>query len=270
MKTISQYQPRGLNKALGFVLIMILFFSMENAYAGKWTLSTSFSYNNANYIYAETIQSYYINLGLRYNSGDLMISAYLPFIMQNDIFSDSLLPGPLTSDHMDNTTAEHNLNSGIGDIFLYSEYRFFNPSGAIPAFYLTAQLKIPTSADLSLFSTGEFDYGIGLAARKLYGSFYVFANAGYQYFGNPPGILYRNPFSFGAGASRFFAYGKYALNLYFRTYSEIINGIEPPRQLSLGFSAALSRETILSLYLIKGFSESSPDFAFTAGLDWAL
>jgi len=79
---------------------------------------------------------------------------------------------------MDNTTAEHSLNSGIGDIFLYGEYRFLHFRGAIPSFYLTAQLKIPTSANLSLFSTGEFDYGIGLAARKLYGTLYLFANAG--------------------------------------------------------------------------------------------
>ncbi len=270
MKLYSIRISRGLKTTLGFALLMIPLFLFTRVQAGNLTLSTSFSYNNGYYIYTETLQTYYMNLGLRYTEGDLMISGYVPFIMQNDIFADAEQTDYNDPYHMGETMKDHTYNSGIGDVFLYGEYRIFQPLNAAPTVYLTAQIKIPTSAALSLFSTGEFDYGAGLALRQWFGSYYGFANAGYLVLGNPPGIEYRNPFSFGIGAGKFFLQGRYSINLYYRAYSEIISGVQPPQQLSLGLSAALSRSTYTSLYLIKGFSESSPNFALTAVLEWAL
>ena len=261
---------RGLYKALGIALFLLPLFLFTQLKAGNLTLSTSFSYNNGYYIYTEALQTYYMNLGLRYTSGNLMLSGYVPFIMQDDIFSDAAQTDPGDQYHIGEPMSEHSYNSGIGDIFLYGEYRLFQPLSAAPTVYLTAQLKIPTSANISLFSTGEFDYGAGLALRQWFGSYYAFLNAGYQILGNPPDIEYQNPFSFGIGAGKFFLQGRYSINLYYRMYTEIISDVQPPQQLSFGFGAALSRRTIISLYLIKGFGESSPNFAFTAGLEWLL
>ncbi len=270
MKTIHRRYSRGLYKALGITLFFLSVIFTQQTKAAGWTLSTSFSYNNGYYIYNKAVQTYYMNLGMRYNSGNLMISGYVPFIFQNDIFADSTPSDQFQNNHMVDDPNGHNYNSGIGDVFLYGEYRLLQPLRALPTVYVTAQVKIPTSASLSLFSTGEFDFGAGLALRQWFGTYYGFINGGYLYLGNPPGINYQNPFSFGIGAGKFFSHGRYSVNLYFRTYTEIIDAVEPPRQASLGFSAALSRGTLLSLYLIKGFGESSPDFAFTAGLEWLL
>ncbi len=249
MKDVQNWWTKAvpLKSGLFFSLVVLAATVLK---AGYWTLSSSISYNNSYYVYEESVRSYYINAGLRYHSNNWSVSAYLPFIMQSNIFTDGTqnMDGNTTISARNSGTA-HSYNADIGDIFLYGEYRFLYPQRVLPALYLTMQVKIPTVPGISLYSTGKFDYGIGLTARQWISGFYGFANINYIKIGDPPGIDYKNPLNFGFGMGKFINNGKYAINLCYKAYTEIVDGYEPPRQLSLGFNFALIPRTIFSLYL---------------------
>ena len=243
----------------GITLICFLFLS--SSAQSSLSVNGSFSYNNYNYILSGSNNFYYLNLGARFNSSKFSLSASIPLVFQNN--SDSLAStNNFINDHMDSSA---HTQLFLGDIYLYGEYHLFRSSDYSTSFSLTGQFKIPTSPTLSAYSSGEYDYGAGIVTRKLLGDFNIFGDLSYLVLGDPFGFIYQDPLIYGIGAGRFFDNGKYSLSLYYRGYTQISEGIEPPRQLSMGFFVWLGRNTSLSAYAVKGFSESSPDLAFNLG-----
>ncbi len=269
MKAFVKSKTGGLSRALGFQLIIVLLMLASPGSARQnWAVNASLSFNTGQYIYQQRTNNYYLNTGVRYSGNGWFVSMSVPVILQNSAVYDQsnstfFLDDPRPSPH-----SLSNFSSGVGDVYFYGEYRLLNPVLFLPSVSLNAQIKVPTTDRLTLFSTGEFDYGFGFILRKWFGTYNGFADMSYLQIGDPKEITYLNPLGYGLGLSKFFAGGRYSVSLYFKGYTEIIQSIKPPRQLSLGLFSALSGKTILSFYLIKGFSESSPDFALSSGIDW--
>lgn len=264
MKKSGIKNPGGNIIAAGITLILVL--NLALAAQGSFSINTSLSYNNYNYLFSGSNNFFYLNLGARYNTSNFSLSASIPLVIQNN--TDSLSG---TNDFFNNDmgTSEH-IRPSLGDIYLYGEYHIFRSGDYSTSFSLTGQLKIPTSSTLSSYSSGKYDYGAGIVTRKLLGDYNFFGDLSYLVLGDPFGFIYQDPLIYGIGAGRFFDGGKYSFSLYYRGYTQISEGVEPPKQLSLGFFVWLSRSTSLSAYAVKGFSESSPDLAFTIGFDVGL
>ncbi|KAA3619382.1 MAG: DUF3187 family protein [Calditrichaeota bacterium] len=269
MKLTGLNFSEGILFAFGLqVLIGVLLFSGQTVAAENWSVFTSMSYNNSKYIYDQSSTNYYLNAGVRYRANNWSLSASLPFILQDS----PLLDQSITAQSEDDETMHgmDDFSGGIGDIYFYGSYRLFQARTSLPSLSITAQLKVPTGDELTLFSTGATDYGIGLSLSKNLGRFNAFADVGFLHLGDPQEIDYSNPFGYGFGIGRFFRNGTFSASLYYKSYTEIISDIEPPGQVSLGLFARLSPVAIVSFYIGRGFSESSPDVAFTAGIDWKL
>ena len=73
------------------------------------------------------------------------------------------------------TSALDHYESGIGDLYLYGEYRMFKLPQLGLSLGMNAQLKAPTANRLTLFSTGKLDYGLGLVLRQWFRTFSAFA-----------------------------------------------------------------------------------------------
>ncbi len=269
MKSLRLHIPGGALRAFG--ILSLLFFVLtaaQSVNAKNWSVYTSASFNNGTYIYDQNTSNYYLNTGIRYQTVTWTVSVALPFIVQNSsVYNQGTVSGSAGNTAMQGSES---YVGGMGDVYLYSEYRILRNSYTLPFISITGQLKIPTVKKLTLFSSGVFDFGLGLALRKPFGRYNVFADGGYLLLGDPSGINYSNPFSFGFGIGRFFKNGLYSVSVYYKGYTQIIEGIDPPQQISLGLFSHLTDSTIVSLFFGKGFSESSPDYALTGGIEWTL
>ena len=276
MKIFSKIFPGRLFKPSGFIgVVMILIFGANAFSQSRWALSTSVTFNSGDYIYQQRTNNYYFNTGLSYMTQKWSVSVLLPFILQNSsVYNENSDGSGLDSQHrMPEQTVNHlsnNYETGIGDLYFYGEYQALKASVLRPAVSISAQFKVPTANRLTLFSTGQFDYGLGLVLRKWVRTFNAFAELSYLKIGDPQEIDYQDPLAYGLGIGKYFASGKYSASFYFKGYSQIISGVDPPRQMALGFFTMLSNQTFLSFYLTKGLSESSPDFGLSSGIDWKL
>ncbi|KAA3658913.1 MAG: DUF3187 family protein [Calditrichaeota bacterium] len=261
--------PEGTLFSFGakIVIGILISFGQSDA-AQNWSLFTSMAYNNGKYIYDQTSTNYYLNSGIRYRASRWSFSASLPFILQDSpVFEQGINAQSKEDETMHGMD---NFSGGIGDIYFYGSYRLIQRRSSLPSLSITAQVKVPTGNELTLFSTGASDYGIGLALNKKLGRFNAFADASYLNLGDPQEINYNDPFGFGIGIGRFFRNGKLSASLYYKSYTEIISDVDPPGQASLGLFARLSPATIVSFFIGRGFSVSSPDVVFTTGIDWKL
>lgn len=147
----------------GILCLIILPLFQPVLYAQTWSLNASAAYSNGKYIYDKAIENYYFNLGLNFNdfTKGYNLSISVPFILQkSDLNSGS--SGMQTMNENGPT-----VNSGISDVYFYGEYVLLKTGELLPEIAFKTQLKIPTGAGNSLFSSGKFDFGGGIAIKKM-------------------------------------------------------------------------------------------------------
>lgn len=250
-------------KNFRFFTIWLLFFLSLFAHAGEsFTINTTLAYSTGSYIYDATIRDYVIYMGASYSKNRFSISVSLPMILQRDNRTAS-------DNSADQTTIMSNptYTAGASDLYLYSEYEFYQGENYFPRIFITGQIKLPTSSKSSLFTSGKIDYGIGLTFRKMYGTYKVFGDVGYLTLGDPPGLDYSNPVSYGIGIGKHAGNGRSSVTFYYQEYSTIIKGLTPPRQLTAGYYRNITDVLGISFYGSRGFGESSPEYTFAIGFD---
>ena len=252
--------------------------------AGKWSAYTSLQFATGNYTFENSTSTYYFYGGIRYRSTRWSLSATIPVITQSSDLVTSTGGGFLPSENHRNegSGASHHgsgmgdveghsfMETGLGDLYLFGEYGVLPEQSVLPYVSANLKLKVPTAGTGNNFGSGEFDYGLGLTLRKSIENYTGFVDAGYWILGDPPGASYKDPFTFGAGLGRFFGYGRYALMIYFGSYSNIQPEFESNRQISLGWNYRINSGLILTVISGAGMSETSPDFTLSGGLEWTL
>jgi hypothetical protein len=249
---------------------------------GQWSVSSSLQYSSGNYIYEQNTSTFYLYGGLRYRSNRWQMSASIPLITQN---SDLVTGGggtffpsthhsgesPGSSHHgrgMSGESGFSEMTMGLGDLYLNGTYRLLPENPKRPYLALSIRLKAPTASTQNGFGSGEFDYGASLTLRKRFDSYIAISEIGFWTLGDPPGVTYRDPLVVGVGGGKFFNAGNTGILLYYETYSTIVEGVPPLRQLSLGLNRRLSPGLMLSIIGAAGLSDSTPDVSLSGGLEW--
>ncbi len=262
MKNLNAQPTKKYEYFKTFVIGLSLLLS-PIVYAGEsFTINTTMAYSTGSYIYDAPIRDYVMYMGASYSKNRFSISASLPMVIQRDNRT-----APDNSAGQTTTMSDPAYTAGISDLYLYSEYEFYQGENYFPRIFITGQIKIPTSSGSGLFSSGKFDYGIGLAFRKMYGTYKVFGDVGYLALGDPQGLDYTNPVSYGIGIGKHASHGRSSVTFYYQEYSAIINGLTPPRQLTAGYYRAITDVLGISFYGSRGFGESSPEYTFAVGFD---
>ncbi len=279
-----------------FIIFLVLMKSMEitaqsNMYSGKsgWTLSTSFQVTGGGYIYNEYSTLYLLYGGIRYQNNNLTLYGYIPVVAQNNPgFTQSgmmIIPtgrenkgegGNMNEGNMHgennsmNQTSMMNSQISLGDFYLYGSYLLLNEIDHSMDLFINPNIKFPTASGSSEIGTGRFDYGLSMNVRKSIESFVVVAEAGFIKLGDPSGIDYKNPFTYGIGLGKFISQSGSSVLLYYNSYTRILDNYEPPRQVSLGLNFKLDSTKALSFIGSKGLSSYSPDFSISAGFNFDL
>lgn len=163
-----------------------------------------------------------------------------------------------------------NMNWGLGDLYLFSNYIILSQSDFFSDVILNAQIKFPTASTNMNIGTGQYDYGASLTLRKSFDTYVAIVDLGYLNLGDPPGITYENPFTYSFGLGKFFNEGNYSLLLYYSAYTEVAKGYEPPRQIALGLNYKIGYNLYLSGIGSAGLSKFSPAYTFSVGIKLGL
>lgn len=293
LKFISNILGRSASTA--FLIIMMMMIPNNEIFAQNgWYAITNIQIAGGNFIYGSYANVVSLNGGLSYQDDNLGMSLSVPVVgNKNNSISQSggmMLPignsannnggmtGGLNGGGMmgsGNSSVSNSalggMNWGIGDLYLFSNYKLLTESESFLDIILNAQLKIPTaSSGMRIGTTGQYDYGTSVTLRKSFDTFIAISDFGYLNIGDPSGTTYENPITYSFGFGKFFNDGEYSVLLYYSAYTEIVKNYEPPRQIALGINYKISQNLIITGIGSAGLSKFSPDYILSTGIKFRL
>jgi len=157
---------------------------------------------------------------------------------------------------------------GFGDPLAHGDVLLVREGKILPAVRITADVKPPLADAERGFGTGEWDYAAGLSLAKALGTTLVFVDLSYWMLGDPVELDLKDPVAYGVGVGRPIAGGRLGILVSLFGYTQILDGVDPPMQVSLGLSYLLRNGRSIMGSAALGLSESSPDISLSVG--WSL
>lgn len=255
--------------------------AQEVVYQGSLQLASG------DYIFTERTSSLFLFNGLGLGAGPLQLSASVPLIYQSTPWISYSGGGVVPSGGTQHSDVHGRLGGGrmghssvddialadtttfdeigLGDPLLHAGLRVSAGAGLLPGVSVTGDLKVPLADVDRGFGTGAWDFAAGVSLSESLGPALLFADVSYWVLGDLPELELKDPvaYSFGLGAP--LAGGKLGLLASYLGYTEILEDVDPPSQLSLGLSILLpaGRSVIASAGM--GLSDSSPDLTLSFG-----
>lgn len=254
--------------------------------AGQVHYVGSVQFASGDYIFSERTHSAFLFNGISASAGRLGLTLSVPLILQNTpwITYGGVTPIPSGgTEHSElsrqmggrhaheavtlvDTTAYQDF--GIGDFLAHADFRLWNEGAILPTLRITADVKVPIADVDRGFGTGEWDYSAGVALSKSLGRTMLFTDLAYWVFGDLPELELKDPLAYSFGLGHVLPGGRVGLLASVFGYTRILQGVDPPAQVSLGLSYLLGNGRSLIGSAALGLSESSPDIAFSCG--WRL
>ena len=148
-------------------------------------------------------------------------------------------------------------DSGFGDVILTGSHKLSGTASS--RIDLTGKIKLGTADETDNLGTGENDYAVQLDFEMVAASNTVYGSAGYKFLGDPPGTDYKNVFYGSIGFSHKLDAAR-AAGLTYDAQQAALSGGSGLSELTLFLSNKLDKKTRLTGYVVKGFSNGSPDW----------
>jgi len=228
------------------------------------SVSLSAFYLTGKYGHAKRTDIFYVPFTARYHTGRFSFSASLPWLRVSG--PGNVLPNIGSVGTGSNVRSSH---SGMGDIRLGADYRFWNDSSDGMALTLGARVKLGTADHAAGLGTGKNDYGLQVRLSRVVGKWYLAGTAGYREQGSPAGLHLRNV-----------AYGQLDIirtlghhnSLGLSTfYNQASLATGTTRLMSAAyFTHHMDRDWSATFYLMKGYTRSSPDVGAGASIRYGF
>lgn len=233
-----------------------------NAVAGDYTFTTGAEYTSGDYGTGIDTTSWYVPFTVGYAAETFAWSVTVPYVrvdgsaLVTGIRSTTVRgPGGMRPQDPTTLTNEERIDSGLGDVTLSASYQLQKETPVKPWLALTGKIKLGTADEEKNLGTGENDYAVQIEAAK--GMFDGFI--GYNVLGDTDTTDYDN-ILYGAGAVSLSLQSSWHVRSELYLEQSPLSGIDPVRELTVSFSRPIPGERQLSLYAIKGFSDSSPEW----------
>ena len=157
---------------------------------------------------------------------------------------------------------------GIGDPTFFANVELVSLAGRAATISATAAAKAPVGSVNQGFSTGEWDYGGGLALSAASGRALLLLDGMYWKLGDMPGLELKDGVSYGASVGTFVGRRRVSLVASVLGSSSLAAGISAPVQLgfAVGYLTPARRSVNLGLY--AGLTDSAPDISVSLG--WGI
>ncbi len=239
-------------------LIPLLF--GHSAMAGDYTFTTGLEYTTGDYGTDIDTSSWYVPFTLSYAAKNFGWSLTAPYIRIDGStlvtgIRTSAVRGPGGMQTITSVTTEERVDSGLGDITLSAVYQLQEETPAAPWLAVRGKVKFGTADEEKFLGTGENDYALQLEAAK--GIFDGFI--GYNFLGDTDSVDYHD-ILYGAGAITLPLQQPWRIRAEIYLEESPLNSLDEVLELTVSFSQPLTRGRHVSLYAVKGFTDSSPEW----------
>lgn len=225
------------------------------ALAGELSMSIGLDYSSGEYGGTETTETWSLPLIAKYETGPLTLKMSLPYIRTSG-------PGDVVGIGPDRVPVpgagnEVKTESGIGDMVLSASYGVLDGSKGL-LLDVIGKVKLPTADEDRGLGTGETDFALQLDAATAFGATTLFGTLGWKKYGDPSGIDYRDPVyaSIGAGYKLM---PQTTVGLSYDWREKVTRNGDEISEATLFVSHKLDAKWKLQGYLVKGFSDASPE-----------
>jgi hypothetical protein len=147
--------------------------------------------------------------------------------------------------------------SGFGDVVASAFYNVLGPDAPL-LLDLGGKIKFGTADEAEGLGTGKNDFSLQVDAFKVIGSFTPFATLGYRWYGDPPGVDLHNVV-YGSVGTSYRISGSTTAGFVYDFRDRIAAGGARVSELMGFVSQKFSPTWKLQLYVVKGFTDASPD-----------
>ena len=236
------------------------------ATAGDYTFSTGAEYTKGNYGASIDTTMLQVPFTLGYNTDQYALSVTVPYI-QISGSEDVIFSGTTKSPKFSTTTTSNvkHTDSGLGDITLSGTYQLQKEIKTRPWIAMTGKIKLGTADENKRLGTGENDYAVQLELAKKAVHGYI----GYKIIGDTPTVNY-NDVTYGAVGITIPASKNWTTVTEYYAEQASISGVDNVQELSFAMSRALKNKKRLGMYIVKGLTNSSPDWGAGITLNYPL
>jgi len=281
MRYAGKAPGNGVHNMKSKLLAIFVMGSLGNAaaYAAEgdnFYMSAGFDYSSGKYGTDTTTTMLYIPVIGMYLTGDWILKLTVPFIR---ITGDgTVIPGmggavPGSGGSVSggggggSKGSASTTQSGLGDVIAAATYNIYSGIENARRVDLTGKYKFAT-ADAGL-GTGENDYAAQVDVYQGFDSFTAMGSLGYQVLGDPPGGDFSN-----AAYGIFGGYYQFTEQTYagaeMRLSQKLYATGAGPRELTAYVTHQFDKNLKINAYVLKGFSDGSPDSGFGVLLTSAL
>jgi Putative MetA-pathway of phenol degradation len=158
--------------------------------------------------------------------------------------------------------------AGLGDVALRGRYYAVEERGYVPLIAVTGRMKFPTANEKLGLGTGRFDHGYGVEISKMLGSNWIaFLDGGYNFLGNPAGLVLRDQYWYDVGAG-YYLTKNLLTSVYFEEYRAPRAGRVNIRDFFFAFNYKLSDEWRFNGGMAVGVSNGAPDYVLSFGTSY--
>ena len=281
---IVKYCKNQSDSIFSAIILLILIGAFSSIAAqDRFSISTSVTAVGGTLSDGTHNNSYFLYGGLRYQAQDYYLSLSLPLVF-NSSGSFTQVGGmyfPNGNDDgnnigggmhgsggkgsmMNGGLGMSDVNAGIGDMYVYGSYTLVRETNSFPGFSTDGFVKFPTASSSLTIGTGKFDFNLAVSARKFFGTFLFYVQAGYLFLGNSSEANIENPITISAGIGNNFGGGNHLLLIEYDSYSTIVTGFAAPKQLSLGYTYLINTKLSYTMIGSVGLNNSTSDFTISA------
>ena len=240
------------------------------AYAAEgdnFYMSAGFDYSSGKYGSDATTTMLYIPVVGMYLAGDWMFKLTVPYVW---ITGDgTVIPGmggavpgsggSVSGGGGGSKGSASTTQSGLGDVIAAATYNIYSGIENALRVDLTGKFKFAT-ADIGL-GTGENDYAAQADVYKGFDSFTAMGSLGYHVLGDPPGYDFSNA-AYGIFGGYYQFTDQTGAGAEMRLSQKLYATGAGPRELTAYVSHRFDESLKISGYVLKGFSDGSPDSGF--------
>lgn len=181
---------------------------------------------------------------------------------------DNSGPGNNNSCLTGRTAGQTVRTAGLGDVLLRGRYYAVEEKEFVPLIALTARMKFPTANERQGLGTGQFDHGYGIELSKMLGqSWITFLDGGYNFLGNPNGLVLRDQYWYDVGVG-YYLTRDFLASVYFEEYRAPRAGRVNIRDFYFAFNYKFSDEWRFNGGIAVGVSNGAPDHVFSMGTSY--
>jgi len=237
----------------------ILLAPVVSTYAAEADLSVSLGaeYTTGDYGTPADTDIWYFPVTVKYQTATDSLALTVPYVSVEG--SGGVVAGDRAMRRNVPVGTSRQTNSGLGDFVLAGSHKISETTSS--RMDLTGKIKFGTADENDNLGTGEDDISVQLDMEKYLDSNSVYGTVGYKILGDPPGVTFRNVLYGSLGLSYKLDAAQTA-GVEWYAQQAALSGGPASSELTLYLSNKVDKKTKVTGYLLKGFSDGSPDWGF--------